>query len=131
MASLNKVMLIGNLTRDPEVRYTPSGRAVAEMGLAVNDNYKDREGNLVERTCFVDIEVWGRQAENCAEYLSRGAPCFVEGSLKLEQWETKQGEKRSKLRVRAVRVQFLGGRRTEHGAPDEHAEGSVDHHIPD
>ncbi len=108
MSTLNRVFLMGNLTRDPEVRYTPSGIAVGEFGLAVNETYKNKAGETVENTVFVDIEVWARQAETCAEYLYKGSPVFVEGRLKLDQWENKQGEKRSKLRVRADRVQFLG-----------------------
>jgi len=108
MSTLNRVFLMGNLTRDPEVRYTPSGTAVGDLGLAVNETYKNKAGESVEKTVFVDIEVWARQAETCAEYLYKGSPIFVEGRLKLDQWENQQGEKRSKLRVRADRVQFLG-----------------------
>ncbi|VGO20340.1 single-stranded DNA-binding protein [Pontiella sulfatireligans] len=108
MASYNRVLLMGNLTRNPEIRYTPSGTAVADLGMAVSDNYKNQAGETVERTCFVDVVVWGRQAETSAEYLHKGSPVFVEGRLQLDQWEGQQGEKRSKLRVRADRVQFLG-----------------------
>ena len=108
MSTLNRVFLMGNLTRDPEVRYTPSGTAVGDLGLAVNETYKNKAGETVESTVFVDVEVWSRQAETCAEYLHKGSPVFVEGRLKLDQWENQQGEKRSKLRVRADRVQFLG-----------------------
>jgi len=108
MSTLNRVFLMGNLTRDPEVRYTPSGTAVGDLGLAVNENYKNKAGETVESTVFVDVEVWARQAETCAEYLYKGSPVFVEGRLKLDQWTNQQGEKRSKLRVRAERVQFLG-----------------------
>lgn len=113
MSTLNRVFLMGNLTRDPEVRYTPSGTAVGDLGLAVNETYKNKAGETVEKTVFVDIEVWARQAETCAEYLYKGSPVFVEGRLKLDQWENQQGEKRSKLRVRADRVQFLGAPRRE------------------
>ena len=109
MASYNRVLLMGNLTRNPEIRYTPSGTAVTDLGLAVSDNYKNQAGELVERTCFVDVVAWGRQAETASEYLHKGSPVFVEGRLQLDQWENQQGEKRSKLRVRADRVQFLGG----------------------
>ncbi|MCC7300320.1 MAG: single-stranded DNA-binding protein [Verrucomicrobia bacterium] len=108
MSTLNRVFLMGNLTRDPEVRYTPSGTAVGDLGLAINENYKNKAGETVESTVFVDVEVWSRQAETCAEYLYKGSPVFVEGRLKLDQWTNQQGEKRSKLRVRADRVQFLG-----------------------
>jgi single-strand DNA-binding protein len=108
MASYNRVLLMGNLTRNPEIRYTPSGTAVADLGLAINESFKNKAGEMVEQTCFVDVVVWGRQAETSAEYLQKGSPVFVEGRLQLDQWENQQGEKRSKLRVRADRVQFLG-----------------------
>ena len=111
MASLNKVFLAGNLTRDPELRYTPGGTAVAQFGMAVNRRFKNREGKMQEEATFVDIEVWGRQAETTSEYLSKGSPALIEGRLKLDTWESKQtGEKRSKLRVVGERVQFLGSR---------------------
>ena len=108
MASYNRVLLMGNLTRNPEIRYTPSGTAVADLGLAVNESFKNKAGETVEQTCFVDVVVWGRQAETASEYLHKGSPVFVEGRLQLDQWESQEGEKRSKLRVRADRVQFLG-----------------------
>lgn len=108
MASYNRVLLMGNLTRNPEIRYTPSGTAVADLGLAINESYKNKAGESVESTVFVDVVVWGRQAETSSEYLHKGSPVFVEGRLQLDQWENQQGEKRSKLRVRADRVQFLG-----------------------
>ena len=110
MPNLNRVFLMGNLTRDPELRYTPSGTAVAQFGIAVNRRWKDRSSNeMREETTFVDIEVWARQAETASEYLSKGRACFIEGRLKLDQWE-RDGQKRSKLKVVAERVQFLGGR---------------------
>jgi len=108
-ASLNKVLLMGNLTRDPEVRYTPKGTAVGDLGLAVNDSYKAQDGTIKETVTFINVEVWGRQAETCKQYLSKGRPVFIEGQLRLDQWETPQGEKKTQLRVRADRVQFLGG----------------------
>lgn len=111
MASLNSVILVGNLTRDPELRSIPSGTHVLEMGMAISDNYRNKAGETVESTCFVDVVVWGRQAENCAKYLNKGSPVLVEGRLQYEQWETKEGEKRSRLRVVAFRVQFLGNPR--------------------
>ncbi len=120
MSTLNRVFLMGNLTRDPEVRYTPSGTAVGDLGLAVNETYKNKAGETVESTVFVDVEVWARQAETCAEYLYKGSPVFVEGRLKLDQWENQQGEKRSKLRVRADRVQFLGSPKRADGADVPH-----------
>ena len=118
MASYNRVLLMGNLTRNPEIRYTPSGTAVADLGLAVNETFKNKAGETVEQVCFVDGVVWGRQAETASEYLHKGSPVFVEGRLQLDQWENQQGEKRSKLRVRADRVQFLGspGKGTEYAA---------------
>jgi single-strand DNA-binding protein len=108
-ASLNKVLLMGNLTRDPEVRYTPKGTAVGDLGLAVNDSYKAQDGTIKETVTFINVEVWGRQAETCKQYLSKGRPVFIEGQLRLDQWETPQGEKKSRMRVKADRVQFLGG----------------------
>jgi single-strand DNA-binding protein len=118
MASYNRVLLMGNLTRNPEIRYTPTGTAVADLGLAINENFKNKAGEVVEQTCFVDVVVWGRQAETSAEYLHKGSPVFVEGRLQLDQWENQQGEKRSKLRVRADRIQFVGasGKGTESAA---------------
>jgi len=108
MANLNKVLLTGNLTRDVELRHTHGGTAVANFGLAVNRRWKDKKtGDGREETTFIDIEVWARMAELCAEYLSKGSPVFVEGRLKLDQWESKDGQKRSKLRVVAENVQFL------------------------
>jgi single-strand DNA-binding protein len=108
-ANLNKVFLMGNLTRDPEVRYTPKGTAVGEFGVAINDSYKAQDGTIKESVTYVDIEVWSRQAETCKQYLSKGRSVFIEGSLKFDQWESPEGQKKSKLRVRAERVQFLGG----------------------
>ena len=107
-ASLNKVLLMGNLTRDPEVKYTPKGTAVCDLGLAINDSYKAQDGTIKETVTYVDVEVWGRTAENCKQYLSKGRPVFIEGQLRLDQWE-QEGQKRSKMKVRADRVQFLGG----------------------
>ena len=108
-ASLNKVFLLGNLTRDPEVKYTPKGTAVGDLAIAINDSYKAQDGTIKETVTYVDIEVWGRTAENCKQYLSKGRPIFVEGQLRLDQWETPQGEKKSRMKVRADRIQFLGG----------------------
>ena len=93
MASLNKVMLIGNLTRDPEVRMMTSGRPVCNFGLAMNRSYKDSEGNRKEEVTFVDIECFGPRAEAVARFFTKGRPIFVEGRLKLDQWESKEGEK--------------------------------------
>lgn len=116
MASLNSVILAGNLTRDPELRAIPSGANVLEMGMAINDSYRNKAGETVESTCFVEVVVWGRQAETCAQYLRKGSPVLVEGRLQYDQWENKEGEKRSRLRVVAARVQFLSPpRRAEYG----------------
>ncbi len=109
MASFNRVILVGNLTRDPELRYIPSGTAVTDIGLAVNDRRKNAQGEWVEETTFVDVTLWGRQAEVATEYLNKGAPVLIEGRLKLDTWE-KEGKKQSKLRVVGERMQMLGGR---------------------
>ena len=108
MANLNKVFLIGNLTRDPELRYTPGGTAVANLGLAVNRKFKDSSGELKEEVCFLTVTVWDKQAEACCQYLTKGRPVFVEGVLQSRFWETSDGQKRSAIDVRAERVQFLG-----------------------
>ncbi len=108
MANLNKVFLIGNLTRDPELRYTPGGTAVANLGLAVNRKFKDSTGELKEEACFLTVTVWDKQAEACCQYLTKGRPVFVEGVLQSRFWETPEGQKRSAIDVRAERVQFLG-----------------------
>ncbi len=113
MASLNVVFLIGNLVRDPELRYVPSGDAVANLRIAVNRAYTTREGEKKEETCFLTVVVWRKQAETCGEYLSKGSSILVEGRLQSRNWETSNGEKRSALEVVARRVQFLtrkGGR---------------------
>ena len=112
MASFNKVILLGNLTRDPQVRYTPSGTAVAEIGLAVNRYWFDKQSNSRrEETTFVDVTLWGRDAEVSGEYLAKGRPVLIEGRLQLDTWDDKQsGQKRSKLRVVAERMQMLGSR---------------------
>lgn len=106
MAAVNKVFLLGNLTRDPELRYTATGLAVTGFGLAINRKFKQNE-EWKEETCFVDITVWGKSAENCAEYIHKGSSVFVEGRLNFRSWETEQGQKRNKLDVTASNVQFL------------------------
>ena len=107
MASFNHVTLLGNLTRDPELKFTQGGSALCKFGLAVNQKYKKGD-EWVEDPVFVDITVWGKQAENCAEYLKKGSPVLVDGRLNFSQWETDDGQKRSKLDVTAMSVQFLG-----------------------
>jgi single-strand DNA-binding protein len=111
MASFNKVILLGNLTRDPEVRYTPKGTAVTELGMAVNRVYTAENGEKREETTFVDVTLWGRTAEIAGEYLKKGRPVFIEGRLQLDTWDDKQsGQKRSKLKVVGEGLQLLGGR---------------------
>jgi len=109
MASLNRVFLVGNLTRDPEIRYTSGGSAKCTFRLAVNRRYTTAQGENRDETCYVDIDVWGRQAESCNNYLKRGAPALVEGRLRYDEWEDREsGQRRSRLLVHAERVQFLG-----------------------
>ena len=110
MASFNRVILVGNITRDIELRYTPGGTAVTELGMAVNDRRKNQTGEWVEETTFVDVTLWARTAEVASEYLGKGDSLLVEGRLKLDSWET-DGQKRSKLRVVGERMQMLGGRK--------------------
>ena len=108
MASFNRVILVGNLTRDPELRYLASGTAVTDVGLAVNDRRKDANGQWIEETTFVDVTLWARTAEVASEYLTKGSPVLIEGRLKLDSWETQDGQKRSKLKVVGERMQMLG-----------------------
>ena len=111
MASFNKVILLGNLTRDPEVRYTPKGTAVTELGMAVNRVYTAENGEKREETTFVDVTLWGRTAEIAGEYLKEGRPVLIEGRLQLDTWDDKQsGQKRSKLKVVGEGLQLIGGR---------------------
>lgn len=109
MANFNRVILMGNLTREPDVRYTAAGTAVCDLGMAVNDRRKDAGGEWIEETTFVDVTLWGGMAENAGKYLAKGSPVHVEGRLKLDLWE-QNGQRRSKLRVIAERVQFLGNK---------------------
>ena len=116
MASLNKIMLIGNLTRDPEVRYTPKGTAVSDLGLAVNRFYSSDGGEKREETTFVDVVLWAKLAELAGQYLKKGRPVFIEGRLQMDSWEDKTtGQKRSKLRVVGENMQFLGSRNDSGG----------------
>jgi single-strand DNA-binding protein len=117
MASFNKVILLGNLTRDPEVRYTPKGSAVCDLGVAVNRSYTLDSGEKREEVTFVDVVLWSRLAEIAGEYLKKGRPVFIEGRLQLDTWDDKQsGQKRSKLRVIGETMQLLGGRPPGTGA---------------
>lgn len=110
MASYNRVVLIGNVTRDPEIRYLASGMAVTDVGLAVNDRRKNATGEWIEETSFIDVTIWGRTAEVAGEYLSKGSPVFIEGRLKQDSWETQDGQKRSKLKVVCEKMQLIGSR---------------------
>lgn len=112
MANLNKVFLMGNLTRDPEVRYTPKGTAIANIGMAINRQWTAENGEQKEEVTYVDVEVWGRQAETANQYLRKGSPLFVEGRLRLDSWEDKEsGQKRSRMKVVCERFQFIGAPR--------------------
>ena len=111
MASLNKVMIIGNLTRDPEVRFTPKGTAVCDIALAVNRRYVNDAGERQEEVAYLDVTLWGKQAELAGQYLAKGNPLFVEGRLQMDTWEDKAtGQKRSKIRIICENMQFLGGK---------------------
>ena len=124
MASFNRVILVGNLTRDPELRYIPSGMAVTDIGLAVNDRRKAANGEWVEETTFVDVTLWGRTAEVASEYLTKGAPALIEGRLKLDTWE-KDGQKHSKLKVICERMQMLGTRGGAGGPGGDRPQGGA------
>ena len=115
MASFNNVILVGNLTRDPEIRFTTSGVAVASFGLAVNNRYK-KDGNVVDEVSFFDIEAWQKTAELCAEYLKKGRSVLIQGRLKQDRWEDDHGAKRSKVKIVAVAVQFLGAKEKDEAA---------------
>ena len=120
MANFNKVLLMGNLTRDPDVRTTPSGMKIAKLGLAVNRRFRTRDDEAREETTFVDIDAFGKQAEIIERYCQKGSPLFVEGRLRLDQWESNTGEKRSKLAVVLENFQFLGSSPSQdHGSARE------------
>lgn len=110
MNGFNKVVMVGRLTRDPKLRALPSGLSVGDLSLAVSETYKKKDGELGEHVCFVDITIWGKQAESCSQYLKKGSPVLVEGKLQLDRWETAEGEKRSRHKINASRVQFLSGK---------------------
>ena len=128
MANLNRVLLIGNLTRDPEIRYTPKGTAVADIGLAINRVLSTEEGERREEVTYVDVVLWGRLAEIADQYLKKGRPVFIEGRLQLDSWDDKQtGQKRSRLRVVAENMQLLGSRSDSEAAASPaapHRQGS-------
>jgi single-strand DNA-binding protein len=123
MASYNRVVLVGNVTRDPELRYTQSGVPVTDLGLAVNDRRKTASGEWQEETTFVDVTLWQRQAEIASEYLTKGASVLIEGRLKLDSWETNDGQKRSKLFVVGERMQMLGAKGGGSGGGGRGGEG--------
>jgi single-strand DNA-binding protein len=122
MASFNRVILVGNITRDIELRYTQGGTAVTELGIAVNDRVK-RNNEWIDETTFVDVTLWGRTAEVASEYLGKGSSILIEGRLKLDSWE-QEGQKRSKLRVVADRMQMLGGKGENRGGSTGNPTGS-------
>lgn len=115
MASFNKVILAGNLTRDPELRTTQSGQSCVSFGIAVSEKYTTQSGEKREETCFVDITAWGKTGDTIAQYFEKGKPILVEGKLKLDQWQTQQGENRSKLTVTLTSFAFIGGNNDQGG----------------
>ena len=124
MANVNKVILIGNVTRDPEVKFTPKGSAVADVGLAINRNYTLDNGEKREETTFVDVELWGRLAEIAGEYAKKGRPIYIEGRLRMDTWEDKtSGQKRSRMKVVGENLQLLGGRPPGAGSGGGEEEG--------
>ncbi len=140
MSGYNRVIIMGNLTRDPEIKQLPSGMMLAEFGMASNETYKNQKGERMSRACFVDVTVWGKLAEVCTRFLFKGNPALVDGTLQFDQWETPDGQKRSKLRIKAENVRFLS---TRNKAGDEHhgaaagvtgqngtAEGGKDDNMP-
>lgn len=135
-ASLNKVIMIGNLTADPELQYTSSGTARTKFSIAINRQYKDKSGQLQEDVTFVPIVAWGSQAENCANYLSKGRSVAIEGRLRISSFETQDGEKKKMVEVVAQNVQFLGGARasgdagTTHDSPKGKPTASRDEEVP-
>lgn len=136
MGSLNRVFLLGNLTRDVELRTIPSGTSVADIGVAVNERRKDASGQVIEDTTFVEVTLWGRTAEIAAEYLKKGSPVLIEGRLKLDTWAAEDGSKRSKLKVVANNLQMMGkaptGTKSGGDAPagDEAPPVSSDEPVP-
>lgn len=132
MVSLNKVLCAGNLTRDPELRFTSGGQPVGSFDIAINNYYVSKSGEKKEETVFINVTVWGKQAESARTYLTKGSPVLVEGRLQMDTWETKEGEKRSRLKINAQRLQFLGSGKSreaninnesevsESGMPEEH-----------
>lgn len=122
MANLNKVLIIGNLTRDPELRYTPGGTAVANLRMATNRRFKDKSGEVKQEVCYLTVVTWDKQAEVCNQYLHKGSPLFVEGRLQSRSWDGPDGKKRNVIEIRAERIQFLGGSGAPAGKATEGAE---------
>ncbi len=126
MASFNRVYLMGNLTKDPELRYTPQGTAVCNLRMAVNRRYRNKNQELKEEVCFITAVVWNKQAETCNQYLHKGSSLFVEGRLQSRSWEDASGQKRNVIEVRAERVQFLGApSKAQTAAPSEESLAEV------
>lgn len=131
MPTVNKVMILGHMTRDPELRYVPSGAAVCEFSLALNRSHTNKQtGEKVDEVSFIDVVAWGRTAEVCAEYLKKGRPVFVEGRLTQDRWETEDGQKRSRIRVTAENIQFIGSKQdgdagSEGGGEEAPAQGGA------
>ena len=143
MANINRVVLVGNLTRDPELRHTPSGTAVCKLRIAVNTRQKDPQGNWGDKPNYFDVTVWGNQGESCAQYLSKGRPVGVDGRLDWREWDAQDGTKRQAVEIIADSVQFLGGRGDGEGQPQfvpagaaaqtdtaDYGAGGVDDDIP-
>jgi single-strand DNA-binding protein len=135
MASYNRVILLGNMTRDPQLRYLPSNTAVCEFGMAMNRRWRDRDGNQKEEVCFVDVSAFGRQGETINQYMSKGRPIMIEGHLRFDSWTGQDGQKRSKLSVVCDNFQFVGGREggggPGGGASAERSSGGYDGPGPD
>lgn len=129
MPNLNRVMLMGNLTRDPELRYLPSNTPVANFGMAINRRWKNQQGEQQEETTFVDCESFGRGAEVINQYLRKGRPVFIEGRLKLDQWQDREGQNRSKLKVVVENFQFVDSRGAESGGEGHHAGSASGPHV--
>ena len=125
MANINRVILVGNLTRDPELRHTPSGTAVCKLRVAVNTRQKDSTGQWVDKPNYFDVTVWGNQGESCAQYLSKGRPIGIDGRLDWREWEAQDGTKRQAVEIIAENVQFLGGRSDGEGRTQFVPEGAT------
>jgi len=110
MSTYTKVILVGNLTRDPDLRDLASGDQVCSIRIATSESYKNKQGEVVDKPCYVDVDVWGKSAAACGTHLSKGRKVLVDGRLQLDQWETEKGEKRSRLKVKAEKIQFMGGK---------------------